>query len=699
MFHHPNRLLAAMLAVSAGLAGGTATFADTPSFDQDIRPILAERCLHCHGGESPKNGLRLTTREGLLRGGKTGSAIEPGSLRDSLLWTFIATDKMPADGNKLSADQKGVLRRWILAGAPATAAEAARIDAAAPLKRSQISTEPGGVEQIAALIDRRIGERLKTAGVTASPRADDAEFLRRIYLDLAGRIPSYEETTAFLAADHPQKRRQLIDERLASPEFGRHQAILWHKLLIPKSAGAYPRIPHERFREWLADSFNSGRAWSEIVTDLLTAEGYLPSDKDNELTRKSDSKRQPQNVATAFLNAHNTEGRPQPKGIIASVSRLFLAQSIECAQCHNHPQAKWEQTDFWAAAAFFERVRYDKATYGDTSIGRLIEPATGGDLIYDEPAKGRYAFVPGVYPTVAINLEDANGQRTKQMIAARFLGSELAELDPEESPRRAFAAWATSRENPYFARAQVNRVWSQLFGRGFVEPVDDMSEDNRPSHPELLDELSAQFAAGNFDLKRLLAGICHSQTYQQASAPSAGDAPDRASAALFARQSLKQLTEDQLLASLSAAVPTFAKMLEKDAREKNPGLVRAAFLEVHETDDSLPTEHTRGLQQALRMMNGDGKLFNREALAGRVSAEATVDENIRRVYLQALCRNPSSQELARMRAFIATAADEIQRLDPRQLPQRKNDQPDNTPDPYADLLWVLINSGEFIFNH
>jgi hypothetical protein len=673
-------------------------FADPPSYETDVRPILTQRCGHCHGGQSPKNGLDLTTREGLVRGGKTGAAMQPGSLRESLIWTFIATDKMPADDQKLSAQQKDTLRRWILAGAPANDEEAAKIEADQPKARPSIAQTTIGVAAMADRIDMRIDARLQQAAITAAPTADDARFLRRVYLDLNGRVPSHDETVQFLADGDPGKRARLIDRRLASPEFGQHMAIHWHKLLIPKSAGAYPRIPHDKFRGWLADSFNSDRGWDAIVTDLITAEGYLPSDKDNEIALKKDAKLQPRSVATAFINAHNTEGRPQPKGIVASVSRLFLAQSIECAQCHNHPQAKWKQEDFWAAAAFFERVRYEKAVYGDTIFGRLVEPSEGKDLVYEDTAKGRYAFVQAVYDSPVIDMQDADGQLTGRMIRAKFLDGPEPDLDPQRSYRAEFARWATDRANPFFAPAMVNRVWSQLLGRGFVEPVDDMSEDNRPSHPELLTELSSEFATSGFDVKHLMRCICNSRTYQRSSVlPSAEDSP--AYARLFARQLLKQMTEEQLLASLATVVPTFAAMLEEDARDKNPGLTKKAFLEIHETDVDNSTEHTRGLQQALRMMNGDGKLFNREALKNRISADNSVEENLTNVYLQALNRHPTPQELKDMTQFVSAATAEIGQLDEKKLPQLRNDQPDSTPDPYSDILWVLINSGEFIFNH
>ncbi len=664
---------------------------DAPTFEKDVRPILEAKCVGCHGGDEPRQGLDVRSREGLLRGGRSGSAVEPGSLRDSLIWGFVATDKMPAEGEKLTNDEKDVLRRWLVAGAP----DATHLSRFADRTVAPQPTKHGLAATVST-IDRLVAERLREENVPAADRCDDATFLRRVFLDLTGTVPDFERTVAFLDDTRPDKRARLIDELLDSPEFGRRMAVLWHQLLVPKSSGAYRRIPHDKFKAWLAESFEQGRGWDAVVTDLLTAEGYLPSEKDNEITRKKALKQQPQNVATAFVNVHNVEGRPQPKGIVASASRLFLAQSIECAQCHNHPLAKWRSDDFWAAAAFFERVRYEKAVYSETQIGRLSEPVQGKPLEYRDDKAARYAFVPGVYGEPVIDMEDPGGKRTGTMIRARFLDGVEPEMNAQQSYRAVFAEWVTSPENPYFARAFVNRVWSQLLGRGFVEPVDDMSEDNPVSHPELLDALAAEFAGNDFDVKHLVRSVCNSETYQRSSVPAA---TERAPSKLFAQQSPRQLSEHQLVEALTVVVPTFADTLAEDREDKNPGRLLNEFLETYAAGDGPTTDYTRGLQQALRMMNGDGRLFHHAAVAKRVSEAASVEENVEAVYLQVLNRRPTPAETERMAAFVRRAEEAWAGLSEKERKRYAPTEKNPRQSPYSDVLWVLVNSGEFAFNH
>ena len=669
-----------------------------PTFQKDVLPILQASCFQCHGADKPGNNLDLRTLAGLLKGGKTGPAVVPGSLRESLLWTNLATDKMPRTGAKATDPQKETIRRWLLAGAPDDSRN--RVALVVPGKNppatkpptntapAVTSGPPGqrGVEAMARLIDAEIDAKLKAAGIAGSPPADDAEFCRRVHLDLTGKIPTIEATLAFLDSSDPDKRRKLIDALLQSPEYGRHFAVIWHKLLLPRTAEEYGRIDHDKFKGWLADGFNSGRGWNKTVTDMLTATGYVPA-RDGKTPKGADAKDVKPEVS--YIAIHHEDGRPQPRAIAASSSRLFLGLQIDCAQCHNHPLAKWKQSEFWGVAAFFERVRYPNITGG---LGNVIEPATGKAQVYNQ--KGRYWFVPAVRPEPAIDIQDQSNKETGKLARARFLGGPEPKMSATESYRAIYARWMTAPENPFFARAMVNRIWSHTFGRGIVEPIDDMQDDNPPSHPRLLDELTREFAASGFDLKHLLRGICSSQAYQRASRPSQGNGADRTH---FARQHLKLMTAEQLLDSLCIAVPPLeAKRAEPPDAKGRVAFSTGDFLNVLESDESSPTEYSRGLLQALRLMNREGKLANREALGRVVQDGAAPEKNVERIYLLVLSRRPTAQELKEMTAFVKNPASigaaKLGAGGPAKGPVKP-------PDAYVDLYWALLNSSEFIFNH
>ncbi|MBL8793763.1 MAG: PSD1 domain-containing protein [Planctomycetia bacterium] len=643
-----------------------------PSFEQDVRPLLAAHCFQCHGEKELRNQLDLRTRASTLKGGKTGAAVVPGSLRESLLWGFIATDKMPATETKLTDDQKEVIRRWVLAGAPATVAAAQQTITAPELQPSANGQKPRGLTAMVQRIDQLIDERLRAAQVGPSPRADDAEFLRRVYLDLTGRIPTYEQTTSFLQDETPDKRARLIDQLLASPAYGEHFGLIWERLLVPKTSEVYRNIPHGEFQAWLADGFNRDRGWNAIVSDLITATGKVPSANPNQKTKG------PSNVAAAYVVGHTMDGRPQPKLLAATSTRLFLGQSIECAQCHNHPLARWRRTDFWGVAAFFERTRYPSINQGG---GEVIEPGPreGRELVYSNPKAQRFYRVPAVRPEPVIAIEGANGQPSDRLVRARFLGGIEPDLKADGPHRPAFAAWLTAADNPWFARAMVNRTWGQLLGRGFVEPVDDMSEDNSPSHPELLQELAQEFSASGFKLKELIRCICRSQVYQRSSTPTTGNAADQT---LYSHQALKEMTGAVLLRSLYIAAPALKEAHETNDKNK-PAVIaaRTTFLEMFDEGDSHPAEYSRGLQEALRLMNGEGKVFTGEALKPILAGAASPREAVRRIYLLVLSREPREAELTRMLRHI-----EKYPGGPR-------------ADPLGDVYWVLLNSAEFMFNH
>ena len=356
-------------------------------------------------------------------------------------------------------------------------------------------------------IDQAIDARLHAENVAPSPRCDDAEFVRRVYLDLTGHIPSAEKASAFLDSRQPNKRAKLIDELLASSNYGKHQADIWQTLLLPRTSDNR-FVPFDKMTGWLETSFNDNKPWDQMVREIVTAEGDL--DK---------------NGAVIYFLANAT-----PDKLTDNATRVFLGVQLQCAQCHNHPFTDWKQNEYWGMAAFFTRVRIQ---------GNPRQALRqGGSVTLRENGKGRAPRLPV----------------SAKRVPPKFLQAEAPKLGSRDAYRPVLANWMTSAKNPYFSRAMVNRLWAQFFGRGLVNPVDDMHDGNRPSHPQLLADLSAQFGANGFDVKYLLRALCNSETYQRMSKPVAGNRD--AGPELFSRMAIKVLTPEQLFDSLTAVVGT-----------------------------------------------------------------------------------------------------------------------------------------------
>src|SRR6266545_346860 len=324
--------------------------------------------------------------------------------------------------------------------------------------------------ELAALIDRHVETRLKAEQVRPADPADDAEFLRRVYLDLHGVIPTAEQAQRFLSDTDPKRREKLIDALLASPRYGEYLADVWQGYLVSPLADDQ-RVRAEKFRLWLAERFNT-KSWDTIATELLTATGKMDD-----------------NPAVIYL----IEGRlPRTVPDLTDLtSRYFLGIRLNCTQCHDHPFVAWKQQDFWGMAAFFTQIQ--------------------------TPGKSKLVYQVGVkdYPEITL---DSLKDGTPDGFLSRpptFLGGKELRVGKEKTNRAALAEWMTSPDNPYFARAVVNRTWWRLFGRGIVNPVDDMHAANPPSHPELLDLLARRFVEAGFDLKFLTRAILLTRAYQR----------------------------------------------------------------------------------------------------------------------------------------------------------------------------------------
>src|SRR5262245_21482064 len=358
---------------------------------------------------------------------------------------------------------------------------------------------------LAKLIDAEVNKKLAEAKIAPSALASDDEFLRRAYLDITGVIPSADKAREFLDSTDPDKRAKLLDDLLADTNYGRRMADIWTAKLFPRDS-ANRFVVREPLYRWFEDEFNKNAPWNKLVTDLVTATGTVE-----------------ENPAVTYFLANRSIDK-----LNDTVSQHFLGIQLQCAQCHTHPFTSWKQTEYWGMAAFFSKVRADNpknANKGgdNTKIG----------VQENNSRKAAKDFLP----------------ESAKTVPARFLGGPSPTLNSAEPYRPVLAKWMTAPENPFFARALVNRTWAHLFGRGIVHPVDDKMPENEPSHPELLDALARHVAkAGEFDVKYLVKAICLSETYQRTSKPTP---ENKADAKLFSHMTMKVMSPEQLFDSLA----------------------------------------------------------------------------------------------------------------------------------------------------
>jgi hypothetical protein len=499
--------------------------------------------------------------------------------------------------------------------------------------------------KLAARIDQLIDAGIKDAGVEPAPLADDAEFLRRAYLDIAGRVPGVSEARAFLNSKDPDKRRKLIDKLLQSPAYAVNFANVWRALLLPEASTSFQvRFQAPRMEAWLRRQFSDNIGYDKMVRELLTTPV-------NDRVRRFD----PVGQASALNPASFYIAKElKPENLAASTAKLFLGTKLECAQCHDHPFAKWSRNQFWEYAAFF----------------------AGFD------AQNRDGFV--------FDLREVNDRREiavnggNQVVQAGFLDGAEPQWKYKVGSRVTLAEWVTKKDNPYFAKAAVNRMWGHFFGIGIVEPIDDLGDDaNKPSHPDLLEELAKEFADHDFDAKFLIRAIANSKAYQRASAATAASPVDPR---LFAIMPVKGLTGEQLFDSLSLATG-----FREDRRENNPFdfdlSPRNEFLSKFAPSDKR-TETQTSILQALAMMNGkfiaDATHIDRgQTLSALIDAPFLDDAGrVETLYLAAYARKPRPEEADRMLKYVQSGG-----------PKKDKKAA------LADVFWALLNSSEFMLNH
>jgi hypothetical protein len=609
--------------------------------ERDVLPVLTKQCLGCHGGLRQKGGLDLRTVPAMLRGGKSGPALQAGKPDSSLLWQRVAGDEMPPGDRKLSEVEKQHLRQWIADGLPTVAQQQKKYDPLLP------AGEKHAPQQVAAAIDRHLQQGLAAGKLRPAPRSDDAEFLRRVYLDLTGRVPIPEQAAAFLDSKADDKRAKLIDELLATPQFGEQLGRTWREWICPPelpSDGNGGRQPHKEAQElgkWLGQRLAAGESWDRITRDLLTADGEI--------------KNKPQVI---FFGLVGEGGKLTPDGSARAVASLFMGIQLQCAQCHDDPYRDWAQKDHWALAAFFSRI-------------------TGNFQ--------KVAETPGPTGGVQIPIPKSAFKNAGASIPAAFPGGKAPGPGKEGSLRHQLVDWLTARDNPYFTRAFANRLWFYFFARGIVNPIDDFRELNPPTHPALLSLLANEFAASGFDVKHLIRCICNSDAYQRTSrvGPDVDPQDVAALTAAFGRMPLRVMTADQLYDSLRQAYADPKLDLRGiDPKDGNTNGESAPvldpyleFLRRFGTNEEDATDFTHGIPQMLTMINHPRLLAGSKALDQyrKANPGGRPEQFVEWLYLGTLSRRPTTEELEEARRYL----------------QR-------SPDSYLGVLWALINRSEYL---
>lgn len=509
----------------------------------------------------------------------------------------------------------------------------------------------GSGDAVIEFINQEIRQAWKDNGVEPSPVADDAEWMRRVYLDIVGHIPEAEAVEKFLADRDKSKRSKLVDRLLDDPGYVRNWTTIWTNLCIGQQTPR--RVSRDGMKKFFREAFGRNRGWNEVVFDLVSAEGHFE-----------------ENGAVNYLLAQMQD---QDDGVqmTAKTARLFLGMQVQCTQCHDHPFNEWKQDQFWKFNSFFRQTaKVDHQRY-DSKAGRMVDDYS--EIVwrdYDGPVyfETRKGLMQVAYPI--------------------YFGAEI-DAGPATERRKELAKLMTGGDKPQIALAMVNRMWCHFFGYGFTRPIDDIGPHNPPTHPALMDRLAEEFVNAGYDLKQLMRWIANSEAYQLTSRmgkknsqdnPAVGEIP------LFSRVYVKPLTAEQLYDSLIIATNAHKSGRsgwEQSEKQRQEWLQQ--FVRTFGNDEGEEASSFDGsIPQALMMMNGDlvrdAVSFKSGSQLGEILAgKGNEVQKVQKIYLTALSRLPTKPELNAVQKFF-----------------RASREPMTV---YSDLFWALLNSNEFIFNH
>ncbi|HYT94069.1 MAG TPA: DUF1549 and DUF1553 domain-containing protein [Gemmataceae bacterium] len=719
------------------------------NFTNEIVPLFSKLGCNsgaCHGKSTGQNGFRLSLLgfepqidyEALAREGR-GRRVMPSAPEASLLLRKPTGDMPHGGGRRLDPGARDyqTLLRWIRAGMPfgqdtdprvaglvvapgqrlvppksqqqitvtALLSDGTRRDVTADAEYSSnnpelVSVSPGGLidtqdipgegaimvrylghvgvfratipqdaplhkypwPQPANFIDEQVVARLKQLGLPPSELCSDSEFLRRVSIDITGTLPTAAEAEKFLADTDPGKRAKLVEHLLDRPAYASYFALKWGDILRNRRDGLVgvggKQVRTSAFHAWILESLGKNQPYDQFVRAILTAQGDFAGPQ-----------AQP---PVGWYNVLRT-----PTALADDTAQVFLGTRIQCAQCHHHPYEKWSQDDYWGLAAFFARVQ-------------LVNPK---NPVQPKKANAK----PGANDTRVVLA--AEGRLTspqgKGYARPRLLAGEELDLPASEDPRQKLVDWMVHPDNPFFARALVNRYWAHFFGRGIVEMPDDMRVSNPPSNPALLEALARDFIAHQFDLKHLIRTICTSKTYQLASRPNAHNARDKQNFARFHARRLPAEVLFDAIDQVTGTPPRFvsgkggaAKTSAGRAIELPDEAVKTPLLVAFgkpERSSACECERSNAatLSQSLYLIGSaelHGKLKNKSGrIAQLAAAPRPVHDKIREIYLWVYARPPDAAELNTVQAYLLAAGGRAAG--------------------YEDVFWALVNTKEFLFNH
>jgi hypothetical protein len=486
-------------------------------------------------------------------------------------------------------------------------------------------------------IDTLVNSKLQRMKILPSGPADDAEFLRRASLDIAGVPPTIEQVNAFVAdtTEPVAKRAAMVEQLLSRPEYVEHWTLKWSDLLLNRRKTVTERGVWA-FRNWIRQGIATNKPYDQFASELMTAGGSTL-----------------ENPAANYFRIAR-----EPKLVMENMTQVFLGTRFSCNQCHDHPFERWTQNQYYELAAYF------------ADVGRRDLP-DGDEFVFTNAS-----------PIAVIN------PSTNQPASPRFPFSHTGAVDANAHRREQLSQWLTAKENPYFARSIVNRYWSYFLGRGIIDPVDDIRASNPASNPELLDAITKDFVDNGYDLKRLIRLICTSATYQRSLAANQWNEDDSMnySHAVPRRLSAEQLY-DSIIQATGAPRALPGVPVGFRASELPDSQVDVAFLDMFgRPPRESPCECERtsdvSLGQTLNMVNGptigDAIAHPEGIIAKTIAAGATNEQLIETVYLSTLARKPSAEEMTRMTEYFGTVATQKEAGE--------------------DLAWALINSPGFLFN-